>query len=448
MINPFCRWEGKKKLYKTQSVFFSTNSNPISSLPFALLFFSATTMPSLGSLFTKGKKPDTLPAVKPLREQFPTVASIETKTRIAFLATAMIDALGSPFQVEQRDELRVIEEMRPHPTTNRPAGTWTDDTSMMLCVSYALANAEDVENSQADQIRALREWKVRGTLSCTGACFDIKGQVKHAIALFSQHDDNADHALYLVRNGLSSDTPDTCGSASLTRALPVGIAFWREPDQAVLQARLSSEITHPSPMCTEATSLFAHIIAVILDRMYPDPRRSADDAESRKLDKLSLIVEVANYPLLSNRLRQVLTLPFSLPPRPEDKAELESWFFLHHPLLQLITSTQISSTSRTFPYTIPPVSVLPTTEHAHDATIAALYCFFTTKNFEEGALMAVNLCGESSTVGAIYASLAGIWYGGEEGKDDKLFWTRRFVNGRKYCKGRIWWRSYQRKWPK
>ncbi len=39
--------------------------------------------------------------------------------------------------------------------------------------------------------------------------------------------------------------------------------------------------------------------------------------------------------------------------------------------------------------------------------------------------MAVNLCGESSTVGALYGGLAGIWYGGDEGKDDKLFWTKR-----------------------
>lgn len=386
-------------------------------------------MPStLGSLFTKGKKSDSqLPTAftKPLREQFATIAPIETKTRIAFLAAAMIDALGSPFQVENRDELRVIDEMRPHPTSNRPAGTWTDDTSMMLCVASALANTEDVESCQADQIRALRDWKDKGFLSATGACFDLKDQVKRAITVFTQNQSDSYHALHMVRNSFSGDALDTSGGASLPRVLPIAITFWREPDQAELHARLSSEITHPHQICTEASSLFAHLIATILDRMYPNPRRSSDDADNRKLSKLWLIDEIAKYPLHNNQLRRLFNLPFGLLDKPEDKAELETWMFKHHPLLRLITSTQTASVSKAFPYTIPPTSMLPTGDHTHDTAVAALYCFFTTRNFEEGALMAVNLCGESSTVGALYASLAGIWYGGEEGKDDKLFWTKR-----------------------
>jgi ADP-ribosyl-[dinitrogen reductase] hydrolase len=59
-----------------------------------------------------------------------------------------------------------------------------------------------------------------------------------------------------------------------------------------------------------------------------------------------------------------------------------------------------------------------------------LYCFFATKNFEDGALMAVNLCGQASTVGAVYASLAAPFYVGDEEKD-KLFWTKKVREWRK-----------------
>jgi ADP-ribosylglycohydrolase len=53
--------------------------------------------------------------------------------------------------------------------------------------------------------------------------------------------------------------------------------------------------------------------------------------------------------------------------------------------------------------------------------VAALYCFFATKTFEEGAILAVNLGNDADTVGAVYAGLAGCWYASDDGQG--MFWT-------------------------
>jgi hypothetical protein len=42
---------------------------------------------------------------------------------------------------------------------------------------------------------------------------------------------------------------------------------------------------------------------------------------------------------------------------------------------------------------------------------AALWAFYHTNSFEEGALKAVNLGDDADTVGAVYGMLAGVYYG-------------------------------------
>ena len=42
---------------------------------------------------------------------------------------------------------------------------------------------------------------------------------------------------------------------------------------------------------------------------------------------------------------------------------------------------------------------------------AALWAFYNSDNFEEGALMAVNLGDDADTTGAVYGQIAGAYYG-------------------------------------
>lgn len=45
---------------------------------------------------------------------------------------------------------------------------------------------------------------------------------------------------------------------------------------------------------------------------------------------------------------------------------------------------------------------------------AALWAFFTTDDFRQGALKAVNLGYDADTVGAVYGGVAGAFYGVED----------------------------------
>ena len=51
------------------------------------------------------------------------------------------------------------------------------------------------------------------------------------------------------------------------------------------------------------------------------------------------------------------------------------------------------------------------TGYVLDTLEAALWAFFRTENFEAGAVLAVNLAGDADTVGAVYGTLAGAYYG-------------------------------------
>ena len=382
-------------------------------------------MSSLRLLLGKGKAKGS--ALRNLRDQFLTHASIDTKIYATFIAVAMLDALGNPLQGEPRAEDRIVDEMRPHPTAKRAPGIWTDDTSMMLCIASAISAAEDPEENRVEQMLALRDWKDRGFLSSTDVCFDITPQVKDAIEMFTQNDSKPDYALHLIRSTYCGDNNDDNTSGSLSRVLPLAISFWREPDQARIYGKLSSEVTHASLLCKEACSLFTFLIALMLEKLVPHSWRRDDEEEQKKLSKLTLLHQIARFPFENNHLRQYLTVPFNkMMDRPEPDDELENWYFGHIPLLRYITQHQVNNPNShsSLPFAIPPVNDVPSGDHAFDVTLAVLYCFFATKNFEDGALMAVNLGGQTSTVGAVYASLAAPFYVGEEEKD-KLFWTKK-----------------------
>ena len=56
--------------------------------------------------------------------------------RGGILGLAVGDALGVPVEFQSREELRKnpVTDMRGYGTYNQPPGTWSDDTSLTLCL--------------------------------------------------------------------------------------------------------------------------------------------------------------------------------------------------------------------------------------------------------------------------------------------------------------------------
>ena len=367
-----------------------------------------------------------------LQTQHPTPASAATKIRLSIAATAWIDALGAPQEFQKRASFSFVTTMLPNKNFNLPPGVWTDDTSMMLCLAHSISTYHEIPDSavaggfdEVHQLTQYQRWYKHGFLSAVDECFDIGATIKCALDLFDRY--NPDEAFHRIRCDLAGER--SSGNGSLMRILPIGLAYWHDEPQAKLYAKRSSQTTHASTMCIESCEMWTCAIARIMEATtQPSNLQSS-------FSKFSLLEFISSFPYASTMLRQALTIPFGTPPRPDSRIELEQYYLKYHPLLRLIHDTQgpdqLSTVDSKFPYCIPPADRLPSTGFVVHSLVAALYCFFATKTFDEGALMAINLGDDADTVGAIYAGLAACWYAAEEGKADRVFWTKRVKEWRK-----------------
>ena len=62
------------------------------------------------------------------------------KIRAGIYGTCVADALGVPVEFKSRDWLAVnpLTAMRGNGTYNQPVGTWSDDSSMTLCLAMSI----------------------------------------------------------------------------------------------------------------------------------------------------------------------------------------------------------------------------------------------------------------------------------------------------------------------
>ncbi|KAF9551731.1 ADP-ribosylglycohydrolase [Agrocybe pediades] len=376
-----------------------------------------------------------------LSSQLPNPASVACKIRLSMLATALIDALGGPAEFHARFSFPFVSDMIPNDYFNLPAGVWTDDTSMMLCLAESISCKPQAKNrlntlvrdeeekggfDEIHQLSLYTRWKNTGYLSAVDNCFDVGVTISTALDIYEENaSQRPEEILSCIKRALSDE--QFCGNGSLMRILPIGLAYWRDRDQARALARRSSATTHPSLMCLELCEMWTGAISLIMENT------TARGHKEGKFSKLNLLAFISSFPYTHNKLRDSLTIPSNAPKKPSHgEQELEEWYFTHHPLLKLINETQGPSARRAgsrvidnrLPYYIPSEAKLPSSGYILHSAIAALYCFFATTSFEHGALMAVNLGRDADTVGAIYAGLAGCWHGAmHEPGQANTFWS-------------------------
>lgn len=290
------------------------------------------------------------------------------KARGAFYGCALGDALGAPIESCYRDCVPAITGMIPAEQWGLEAGSWTDDTSMMLCLAASLVATGGVPDGNSE-LTHYCEWYTNGYLGVNGTCFDIGRTCKIAL----------EHYMDTGEIVAPTDTERCCGNGSLMRTVAVGIFACGNPDIAWEYGQACSATTHAHPLCMEACGVFSALVA----------RAIAGDTKAQLLETL------ASYAphVLDARLLRVLDGGFLTKAR-----------------------DQIQSSG----------FVLDTLE-------AALWAFFTTGSFAEGALLAVNLGRDSDTVGAVYGSLAGAFYGFTALPEE---WISE-LKGRRYLDG-VW----------
>lgn len=166
----------------------------------------------------------------------------------ALLGLAIADALGTTLEFSARDSHPPVTDIVGGGPFALPAGAWTDDTSMALCLAASLQHHRHFD--PRDCMNRFVNWWRHGYLSATGVCFDIGNVTSAALARYEATGDPF----------AGPTRPDTAGNGSLMRLVPVVIAARGDRERARRDAAGQSRLTHGAAEAVEACVYFADLI--------------------------------------------------------------------------------------------------------------------------------------------------------------------------------------------
>ena len=168
-----------------------------------------------------------------------------------FFGSIVGDALGMPYEFKQAKDIKYKPEMIAGGPFNLPEGCWTDDTSMMLCLSNSLISNKGYNNVK-DQLCEYLAWYRDGKNSATNTCFDIGNQTRSALETFEKLGKiEAEFSKYSAGNG------------SLMRLAPIPLVF--PPNFSIENISIiSGRATHNNIMCDTTVSTMARLVSDLL----------------------------------------------------------------------------------------------------------------------------------------------------------------------------------------
>jgi ADP-ribosylglycohydrolase len=265
------------------------------------------------------------------------------------------DAMGVPYEFFEREEMKFEPAigMKGFETHFQPPGTWSDDTSMMLCVIENIYRGWDSVNLS----KLFIKWYDEAYHTSHNEVFDIGITTRQAL-------ENIKAGITYTEAGLNDDR--SAGNGSLMRSLPY--AFINPFDISILKAIQEGQITHRLKICSDSCVLYINFL------------RHLSEGKSKE-ESLYLSCE-----FLAQEIKIEDNLHTNKKPNPF--ARLMSKDFQHLP------EKEIKSTG----YVI----------HSLEASI---WSFMNSSNYEHAVLNAVNLGGDTDTIAALAGGIAGGYYG-------------------------------------
>ena len=146
----------------------------------------------------------------------PTTAPNEVRagSLAAVVGLAIGDALGAPFEFKARDCFPPVTEMMAGGYFRLPAGAWTDDTAMALCLTESLNHASDFD-AQDLLNRFLRCMDSNDNTS-TGKCIGVRQNTLTVLG----HYRRTSEVIAPPIKGRSD------GNGALLRVAPVAVQHW------------------------------------------------------------------------------------------------------------------------------------------------------------------------------------------------------------------------------
>ena len=156
------------------------------------------------------------------------------------------DCLGSPIQFSGKESHPWITEMVKCPVFNLPAGYWTDDGSMAMCImdSYIRKDGYDLK----DIGRTFAKWFMDGYFSSVdGKSFDVGSATWNACQNIA------------FRRSFVNGNEETQGNGSIMRFAPSWFVARKEKDPTKVMHEIS-DLTHCSNRVREIVDKLAKIL--------------------------------------------------------------------------------------------------------------------------------------------------------------------------------------------
>ena len=185
------------------------------------------------------------------------------------------DALGVPVEFQSREQLRQnpVQDMRGYGTYHQPDGTWSDDSSLMLCTVESLEDGFDTGRLGMLFVR----WLNQAHWTPWQEVFDVGGTTRQAINRLSQ-------GVEPEQAGLIDENSN--GNGSLMRILPGALRYFDSLVEALLDhAHQASALTHRRVRSQMACGFYCAMVSALLKgptRMKRTSRLSGQRSQSTK----------------------------------------------------------------------------------------------------------------------------------------------------------------------
>ena len=170
---------------------------------------------------------------------------IEDRALGAFVGLAIGDALGAPVEFCRRDTFEPVTEFRAGGYFKLPAGAWTDDTAMALCLAESLLEHPHLD--EKDLLDRFCLWASKGKNTSTVVCVGIGQNTLRVLGNYHRTG-----ALIAPETRQKSD-----GNGAAMRLSPVAVRHWRNSTEARRVVNLQSRTTHYSDISAAACEYLA-----------------------------------------------------------------------------------------------------------------------------------------------------------------------------------------------
>ena len=292
------------------------------------------------------------------------------------------DALGVPVEFKEREYLKEnpVTDMTGYGTYNLPKGSWSDDSSMMLCLADSIGNTKGIDYE--DIMKNFSDWLFKHKYTPDGKTFDCGRTCSKAICNYK----------------LDGISPVECGgpgerdngNGSLMRIAPLPLYLFQKYGPDAMSKEESYDIVHKVSSLTHR-----HKISLIGCDIYCSIMIEILKGTKKEELQQNALPKIGEY------VRH----------NPHYAPALKAYDRIAHKTFASLSEDTIRSSG-----------------YVVDTLEAALWCFLNTDNYKSCVLKAVNLGSDTDTVACVAGSIAGLYYGEIPESWIKVIRNKKFVD--------------------